>query len=44
MPMFIESSQLRCTIVQTLQVQDIDGQCDIWTMSPPCQPCKYSIV
>jgi hypothetical protein len=22
-------------------VNDVDGKADIWTMSPPCQPCKH---
>eukprot|EP01031_Cornospumella_fuschlensis_P026054 gene26054-31457_t len=34
----VRDSSLRNILVQGLKVRDVDGQADIWTMSPPCQP------
>jgi hypothetical protein len=40
----VESSVLRTMLVEGLQVKDVDGKSDVWTMSPPCQPCKFPIL
>jgi hypothetical protein len=26
--------------IEGLKVDDVDDKADIWTMSPPCQPCE----
>ncbi len=40
-PLHASNNQLRNILVEGLRVEDVDNQADIWTMSPPCQPCKF---
>ena len=42
-PKYAVKNELRNILVEGLKVDDLDGQADIWTMSPPCQPCKHSL-
>ena len=38
----VDDSIVTVTMLQVngLKIEDVDGVADIWTMSPPCQPCN----